>query len=315
MYAMKLKPAVKDFIWGGDNLIKYWNKQTDKEIIAESWELSCHKEGQSTIDNGEYKGKFLSDVLDKHKEYVGNNSKNFPFFPILIKLIDAKQNLSIQVHPSDEYALKYEGQFGKSEMWYVVDCEKDASLYCGFKKEYDLKEVEKALNEGKIIDLLNCIKVKKGDSIYIPSGTVHAICGGLLICEIQQNSSLTYRLYDYDRVDKNGNKRQLHIDKALNVIDTKKVCKVNSEVKKINENVNELASCKYFKAYEINVSGKVVEKINEDSFVSLTCVEGEGKILLNNKEENIKRGDTFFIPAMNNQFELIGSMKIVKATI
>ena len=315
MYAMKLNPAVKDYIWGGDNLKKYWNKKSDKDVIAEAWELSCHKEGESIIANGEYIAKTLSSVLSIHPEYIGKNGAKFPFFPVLIKLIDAKENLSIQVHPSDEYALKNEGQFGKSEMWYVVDAAKDSFLYCGFKKEYTLDEVKYALNNGIILDLLNKIQVKKGDAIYIPAGTVHAICGGLLIYEVQQNSSLTYRLFDYNRVDKNGNKRQLHIDKALNVIDTKKVCKVNSEVEKINESVNLLAKCKYFTTYEITVNQSFSNSITEDSFVVLTCVDGEGSISFLDKEEPIKKGDTYFIPACKNQYKLSGKLKVIESRI
>ena len=314
MYALKLIPATKDYIWGGENLKKYWNKKSENDVIAESWELSCHKDGESIIANGEYKGKTLSEVLDKNPQMKGKNALKFQFFPILIKLIDAKTNLSIQVHPSDEYALKNEGQFGKSEMWYIVDAIPGGGVYCGFKEAYSIQEVEKALRENRILDVLNFIEVKKGDCIYIPAGTVHAICGGLLICEVQQNSSLTYRLYDYDRVDKNGNKRELHIDKSLKVIDSKRVCKVNEEVKVIDENKKLLASCKYFTTTQIKADGTLKVEVDENSFASITVVEGAGEVIVDGNKETLKLGDTCFIPA-GSSYTLNGKMTIIEARV
>ena len=314
MYALKLIPATKDFIWGGDSLKTKWNKKTDKDIIAESWELSCHKEGESVVANGEYKGMTLSQVLDKNPQMKGSNAALFQFFPILIKLIDAKTNLSIQVHPSDEYALKNEGQFGKSEMWYIVDAKEGSGVYCGFKEKYSIDEVAKALKENRILDVLNFIEVKKGDCIYIPSGTVHAICGGLLICEVQQNSSLTYRLYDYDRVDAKGNKRELHIDKSLKVIDASKVCKVNEEVKVVDDNIKVLASCKYFTTREIKVQDELEVKMDDKSFASITVVEGSGSVEVDSNVETLALGDTCFIPAGCN-YKLKGKMTIIEAKV
>ncbi len=314
MYAMKLIPATKDYIWGGNTLRRVWNKHTDKDIIAESWELSCHKEGESIVANGEYVGKTLSSVLEMKPQMKGKKALDFQFFPILIKLIDAKTNLSIQVHPSDEYALQNEGQFGKSEMWYIVDAVDGGGVYCGFKEPYSIEDVEKALRENRIIELLNFIEVKKGDCIYIPAGTVHAICGGLLICEVQQNSSLTYRLYDYDRVDKFGNKRELHIDKSLKVIDPTKVCKVNEEVKVIDENRKQLASCKYFTTTEIKVDGEVEIEVDDSSFASITVVEGNGGVVVDGNLETLDLGDTCFIPAGCN-YTLKGRMTIIEARV
>ena len=314
MYPIKLTPALKDFIWGGDNLKTKWGKQTDKDIIAESWELSCHKDGPSIISNGEYKGMSLQELIDKNPSFAGKKALNFQFFPILIKLIDAKTNLSIQVHPSDEYALENEGQFGKSEMWYIVEAKDGSGVYCGFKEKYSMDEVAKALKENRILDILNFIEVKKGDCIYIPSGTVHAICGGLLICEIQQNSSLTYRLYDYDRVDAKGNKRELHIDKSLKVIDSSRVCKVNEEVKEFDVNKKLLASCKYFTTTEIKVDYEMAIEVNEDSFASITVVEGGGEIDVDGNKEILNLGDTCFIPAGHN-YALMGRMTVIEARI
>lgn len=314
MYALKLIPATKDFIWGGDSLKKKWNKKTDKDIIAESWELSCHKEGPSIIANGEYKGMSLSDLLDKTPDLKGKKALNFKFFPILIKLIDAKTNLSIQVHPSDEYALANEGQFGKTEMWYIVDVKEGGGVYCGFKEKYSIDEVAQAIKENRIMDILNFVEVKKGDCIYIPSGTVHAICGGLLICEVQQNSSLTYRLYDYDRVDAKGNKRELHIEKSLKVIDPQRVGIVNEEVKQLDENKKLLASCKYFTTTEIKVDGTLDVEVNGDSFASITVVDGCGEVIVDGNKEVLALGDTCFIPA-NYNYTLNGKMTIIEARV
>ena len=314
MYALKLIPATKDFIWGGDSLKKKWNKKSDKDIIAESWELSCHKEGPSIIANGEYKGMSLSDLLDKMPDLKGKKALNFKFFPILIKLIDAKTNLSIQVHPSDEYALANEGQFGKTEMWYIVDVKEGGGVYCGFKEKYSIDEVAQAIKENRIMDILNFVEVKKGDCIYIPSGTVHAICGGLLICEVQQNSSLTYRLYDYDRVDAKGNKRELHIEKSLKVIDPQRVGIVNEEVKQLDANKKLLASCKYFTTTEIKVDGTLDVEVNGDSFASITVVDGCGEVIVDGNKEELALGDTCFIPA-NYNYTLNGKMTIIEARV
>lgn len=306
---MKLKPALKDYIWGGDRLKKEWNKVSDKEIIAESWEMSCHKDGYSVIDGGKYDGKRLSDVVDS--SMLGKNASAFEFFPILVKLIDAKQNLSIQVHPNDEYALKNEGEYGKTEMWYVVDAEEGAGVYCGFKKSYTKDEVQRALENGNITDILNFIEVKKGDTLFINSGTVHAICGGLLIAEIQQNSSLTYRLFDYNRVDKNGNKRELHIKKSIDVIDFGRVVSANETVREIDSVTKELANCKYFTAYIHNISSSCEIDVTDKSFVGLTALCGNGNIECNGALYPVKKGDTYFIPAGSGKVTISGDMDII----
>lgn len=315
MYPLKLKAQTKPYIWGGSKLKDNFNKETDDAIVAESWEVSCHNEGLSVVDNGEFKNLTLLSVLEKNPDYLGENSKNFEYFPILVKLIDAKQNLSIQVHPSDDYALKNENQYGKSEMWYVVDVEEGAGLYCGFNKIYSQEEIKNALNEGKILDLLNFIKVKKGDVLYIPAGTIHAICAGLVICEIQQNSSITYRLFDYNRVDKDGNKRQLHIEKALNVIDANMISTANETVKVINKNIKDLCDCKYFKATEIKVDNCINVRMTSQSFATVTCVSGEGEIAFDGELETIKMGDTYFIPASDKDYTLFGNLKVIEARI
>lgn len=315
MKPILLKPSTKSYVWGGDKLKKEWGKQSPADNIAESWELSCNKEGESVIVGGEYDGLALSDYIARNPMCLGENCKAFEFFPVLIKLIDAKTNLSIQVHPSDDYALKNENQYGKTEMWYIVDCEKGSGVYCGFKKPMPLGVVNDLLEKGEILDCLNFIQVQKGDVIFIPSGTVHAICGGLVICEIQQNSALTYRLFDYNRLDKDGKKRELHIDKALNVIDTALFSVPNQTVKVVNENVKTLVECKYFTTYEMKITKTLIDEVGQDSFVALTAVDGNGEIECNGETFEIRKGDTYFLSAGMGKYSLKGQMTVIKTKI
>jgi len=218
---VKLKPVVKSYIWGGSYFQQF--KNIDLDVVSELWELSLRGLDSSIIDSGKNKGKRLDEILSK--EDIGPVADQMPFFPLLIKLIDAKENLSVQVHPSDEYAIKKLNSFGKTEMWHIIDADEGCGLYVGFKKDYSRKEVEESLNNGTILDLLNFFKVKPGDTFFIEAGTIHAIGKGVRLIEIQQNSDITYRLYDYLRKDKNGNYRELHINQALDIINYKKYVK------------------------------------------------------------------------------------------
>ena len=211
---IKLTPAYKDYIWGGTKLKTMYNKHSALDIVAESWELSAHKDGESIVADGPYSGLTLTQYLNAiGNSALGTNAKNFDYFPILIKLIDARSALSVQVHPDDSYALEHEGEYGKTEMWYILDCEENASLYYGFKKDVTKEEYKNAIENNTLTDILNKIPVHKGDVFFIPAGTVHAIGAGILICEIQQNSNTTYRVYDYNRRDKKGNTRPLHVER------------------------------------------------------------------------------------------------------
>ena len=279
MAIYKLIPSLKDYLWGGTKLKAY--RKTSLDLVAESWELSFHESGYSFVTTSD--GVLpINQVVSK--EQMGENCSIFPMFPVLIKLIDAKDNLSVQVHPNDDYALKHENSYGKTEMWYVISSEKGCGLYVGFKENEDEQKVKEYLDNGTILEHLNFFEVKEGECYFIPSGTIHAIGKGVTIIEIQQNSNLTYRLFDYNRVDKLGNKRELHIDKALKVIDYKKYSKLSFE-----ENL--LGKCKYFASYKkyAKVDNKIFEK---DSFVSVTFLEGEGKI----NSLPYKKFDSFFIP-------------------
>ncbi len=275
---VKLKPAIKDYIWGGSYFTKYGKGEG---ILSELWELSVRDSDSSYIPS-------LNLRLDKaiDNDDIGPVSKRFPYFPLLIKLIDAKENLSIQVHPSDEYALKNENSYGKTEMWYILDNEPGAGLYVGLKRDYSKKEIEELLRNGKILDALNFFPVKRGDYFLIKSGTIHAIGKGVQLIEIQQNSNLTYRLYDYDRTDKFGNKRELHIDKALDVIN------LNKYHREENNNSNKIGDTPYFQVEKIDINKELTLEASKDSFMSFTFIEGEGKV----NDIDYKIYDTFFLP-------------------
>jgi mannose-6-phosphate isomerase len=283
MDIVKLQPATKDYIWGGKKL-KSWGKIAPSDSIAECWELSFNPDGPSLIASGKDQGRFLKDVATPKD--IGAVPSSFPFFPVLIKLIDSADNLSVQVHPSDDYALAHEGQYGKTEMWYVIEAEKGAGLYVGFKNKTSPEEVRKAVNDGTIIDLLNFCPVKPGEVYFIPSGTVHAIGKGITVVEIQQNSTLTYRLYDYKRLGKDGKPRELHLEKALLVMNYEPYQPRSFQRPCIG-------ASKYFQTYAYKAEDFSEIAAPKDSFASLTFVSGEGVFA----GINYHKGDTFFVPA------------------
>ena len=234
---------------------------------------------------------------------LGENAEKFPFFPMLIKFIDAKQDLSVQVHPSDDYALQNENSFGKTEMWYIVEAEQGAGIYLGFNRDVTKEEYETAIKENRLTELLNFYEVKAGECYFIPSGTIHAIGKGCLICEIQQNSNLTYRVYDYGRKDKNGNARELHIDKALKV----------TNLKKFEPTIFEdcLGKSEYFTVTKHEIDGKLQLTADELSFQCVTCVKGNGFI----EAIRIKQGDSYFIPANYGNYIVKGKLDIILTKI
>ena len=278
---VKLKPVVKSYIWGGSYFQQF--KNIDLDVVSELWELSVRGLDSSIIDSGKNKGKRLDEILSK--EDIGPVADQMPFFPLLIKLIDAKENLSVQVHPSDEYAIKKLNSFGKTEMWHIIDADEGCGLYVGFKKDYSRKEVEESLNNGTILDLLNFFKVKPGDTFFIEAGTIHAIGKGVRLIEIQQNSDITYRLYDYLRKDKNGNYRELHIKQALDVINYKKY-----EKPQVNQEL--LAKSKYFTVKSVELNRELELVANKNSFITFTFLDGEGEV----DGISYKKFDTFFLP-------------------
>ncbi len=240
MAILKLKPSCKDYLWGGHRLVEEYNIDYDGQILAEAWELSCHPDGPSVITNGPDAGKTLQEYIDENgMEVLGTHCRRFREFPILVKFIDARDNLSIQVHPSNGYALKNEGQYGKTEMWYVLDAEPGAYLYYGFSREISREEFAERIRTNTLLEVLNKTEVHKGDVLFIESGTLHAIGKGILIAEIQQNSNVTYRVYDYGRVGKDGRRRDLHIEKAIAV--TNRV-----PIVRRGESYPHIADCDYF---------------------------------------------------------------------
>ncbi|MDE5946287.1 MAG: class I mannose-6-phosphate isomerase [Oscillospiraceae bacterium] len=296
MKAFKLIPPIKDYIWGGTKLRDEYGKQSNLERLAESWELACHKDGMSIISGGEYDGKTLYQYITENPQSLGKNAEKFKNFPILIKLIDARENLSVQVHPDNAYALKNEGEYGKTEMWYIIDCEPDSTLIYGFKDKISKEDFRKAIENNILLDKLNIIPVKKGDVFFIKAGTLHAIGKGILIAEIQQNSNTTYRVYDYDRKDIDGNKRELHIDKAIDVADLKP-----SIIKKRNPDDKLLARCKYFRTYKEDIETSNRWHQNRNSFTHVLIIDGEGKFLSNyghiTYNMNFIKGESIFVPA------------------
>ena len=303
MEIVKLYPECKDNIWGGVKLRDKYGKQTDKDPVAESWELSFHKDGPTRLADG----RSLQEVASPAD--LGANCEAFPFFPMLAKFIDAKQDLSVQVHPSDSYALKHENSFGKTEMWYIVEADEGAGIYLGFKRAVTKEEYEQAIADHTLTDLLNFFEVKAGECYFIPSGTIHAIGSGCLICEIQQNSNLTYRVYDYGRKDKNGNERELHVEKALKVTALDAYAYKPLSIK--TEQGELLGLSRYFTTTSVRVAGEKTLVADKNSFKCLMCVEGAGEI----DGKAVALGDSWFVPAGYGEVRLSGDMHLICAEV
>lgn len=320
-----LKPAGKNYLWGGNRLNDDFSKEIHMEPLAETWECSTHPDGPSIVASGEYKGMSLADVLKQHPQYLGTHPRTEGELPILIKFIDAKQDLSVQVHPDDEYAMKYEnGSLGKTEMWYVIDAEKDAGLVYGFRHDMTKEDLRKSLKQGTVEKYLQKVKVKKDDIFYIEAGRVHAIGAGTLIAEIQESSNLTYRLYDYNRVDKNGNLRELHIDKALDVVDLKGSAEPRQPMRVLKYKkgcASELlCRCKYFQVERQLINTERCREMadfrtNQNSFHVLLCLSGCGVLFAEKCESiNFFRGDCIFVPADSVPMKLHGRAQLLNVS-
>ena len=308
---IRLSPAFKDYIWGGEKLRTNYGKKTDISPLAESWELSCHKDGLSIISGGMYDGKTLESYIRENKGCLGTLCKSDEL-PILIKLIDAQDNLSVQVHPDDVLAKEMENENGKTEMWYVVHAEKNAKMTCGMKKDISKEELKNSIISNSVETLLNTVSSKKGDVFFVEAGTVHAIGKGNIIAEIQQNSNVTYRLYDYNRVDKNGKTRELHIEKGVKAASCHK-----SETKKIplcSDDTRLLGSCDYFAVKEIKLTETKKLYADEKSYHALLVVEGEVELSTDDFNEIIHTGETVFVPANIGEYTLCGKATILLTT-
>ena len=305
---LKLSPSFKDYIWGGNKLMAQYGVK-DMDRVAEAWVLSAHPDGPSYLPDGT---TFVSALEKLGPDALGKNAAAFKDFPQLIKLIDAQSDLSVQVHPSDEYALKNEGQFGKTEMWYILDAEEGAGIYYGFERDVTRAEMEEAIRTNTLTDILRFVPVQKGESYFIPSGTIHAIGKGLLIAEIQQNSNVTYRVYDYGRRDAQGNTRPLHVEKALEVSDLTRAADAVEPVKTVVEGgvFTEVSSCEYFTVTKLEADGAVAID-NPDSFIAVLITKGEGTI----NGEAFVQYDTFFIPAGSEPVELSGNFEALLSEV
>ena len=311
-----LKPSGKDYLWGGNRLNDDFNKNINLTPLAETWECSTHPDGPSYVASGEHKGKSLIEVLKEYPEYLGTHPRTNGELPILIKFIDAKKDLSVQVHPNDEYAMQYEnGQLGKTEMWYVLDASKEAKLVHGFNCNVNKEIVKNSIDNGTIEKYLHKVPVHKDDLFYIKAGTIHAIGAGALIAEIQENSNLTYRLYDYNRVDKNGKLRELHIDKALEVMnynaskDIKQPIRVHKYKKGYSSEL--LCRCKYFEVHKEKINTENCKEMfsfqtQSNSFHVLLCVDGCGTIISEEEIIPFFKGDCIFIPANSVELKIHG---------
>ena len=318
MYPMKLEPAFKDYIWGGTRLRDDFQKNCDFDKIAESWELSCHKDGACTISNGEYAGMTLSELVEKKGiEVLGENCSKFENFPILIKLIDAKDNLSVQVHPNNEYAMRVEGEYGKTEMWYIVDCEEGATLLYGFKDNISKEEFAQRIADNTLLEVTNAIEVKKGDVFFIEAGTLHAIGKGILIAEIQQNSNTTYRIYDYGRVGNDGKPRELHVEKAKEVTDLcpAKAYPVQPVVKNDGYSSQLLSKCEYFNVTRLDIDESAKLCADSKSFNSILVLDGNPSLVCGDTKLELKKGDSVFVPCSCGEYTIDGKSQVILTVI
>ena len=307
MPVLKLKPACKNYIWGGRRLIDEFNVEYGGEILAEAWELSCHPDGASVIEGGVFDGKTLPEYIESEGvEVLGENCRRFRDFPVLIKFIDARENLSIQVHPSNEYALAHEGQFGKTEFWYILDAEPGAFLYYGFKNEIGEEEFAERIKSNTLLEVIKKVEVRKGDTILIESGTLHAIGKGIMLAEIQQNSNVTYRVYDYDRG------RELHIEKALAVTNRVPIGRKDAAYP-------HLADCDYFTVDKLLLDGvltyRVQGNVDQKSFLSILILDGNGTLSNQGTMIEYRKGDSFFLSAGSGDWQLEGKCEALLTTV
>ena len=308
MYPLKFKSLYYDKIWGGRDFESFRDDLPEGQI-GESLDIAWHPNGTGIVSNGEFKGQRFDDLINKYEYKLVGSKISKEKFPLLVKLINSKEKLSVQVHPGDEYAAKYENEYGKTEAWYVMDAKEGASLIVG-TKNCTKKEFEEAIKNNTVEEYLNKIPVKKGDCFLINSGLVHAICEGVIIAEIQQNSDVTYRVYDY------GRPREIHVEKALDVINFNLQCENLSEKEEVKYNgYSHSLLCKneYFGIEKISVEEEFNDKSNEEAFYIYTCVEGSGYIKGNNFSEEIKIGDSILIPATLGEYKIEGNIKVLKS--
>ena len=305
---LKFEPILKEKIWGGEKLIHHLNKKSNNTNIGESWEISDVENDTSIVSNGDLKGKDLKQLIVDFKGDLVGESVYAHFgekFPLLIKFIDAKEALSIQLHPNDALAKERHNSFGKTEMWYVMQADKKANLIVGFQKEVSAQEYVKNLESKTLLDILNVDEVSEGDVYFIPTGRVHAIGAGVLLAEIQQTSDVTYRIYDWDRPNPDGTFRDLHTEEAVDAIDYKVQDSYKTAYTKKDNEISEIVSCPYFTTNVLPLSMNIqVNHSDKDSFVIYMCVKGEVVFKYQNQQEKLQQGETILVPASIKEFAI-----------
>ncbi|WP_028889486.1 type I phosphomannose isomerase catalytic subunit [Tenacibaculum ovolyticum] len=306
---LRFEPILKSKIWGGEKLQTLLNKKSDKKDIGESWEISDVDGDVSIISNGSLKGISLKDLIKEFKQDVLGEKVYHIFqekFPLLIKFIDAKKKLSLQVHPNDVLAQRRHNSLGKTEMWYIVNSEKKSKMIVGFSEETDKKSFLETINSGNELELLNIDYVKKGDTFLVPAGRIHAIGKGILLAEIQETSDVTYRISDWNRKDINGKERDLHLDLALDAIDYSAKSNYKAEYQKKKNNPSNIVDCKYFTTNFLHLTKNyTIEHFDKDSFVIYMCVEGTAIFKYENQQEKLEMGETILIPACIKKVDVI----------
>ncbi|TPD69728.1 type I phosphomannose isomerase catalytic subunit [Flavobacterium microcysteis] len=317
IYPLVFEPILKERIWGGTKLKTVFDKPIQSETTGESWELSTVPGDISRIAVGEYKGKLLSELISQYPEEILGKTVHRKFgteFPLLFKFIDAKDDLSIQVHPNDELAKKRHNSFGKTEMWYVMQADENAKIVVGFKEKSSKEKYLKNLENKTLLSILEEITVKKGDVFFLETGTIHAIGAGIVIAEIQQTSDITYRVYDWDRVDAEGKSRELHIDLALDAINYDRTDTKRTYTQEENKS-NPVVICPYFTTDYLPLNGKIEIKKQHESFTVYMCMEGDFKVKYNETVWDYKKGDTVLLPAAMQEYELEGQAVLLEIYI
>ncbi len=315
---IKLKPVFKEIVWGGNRLKDDYGFKSDLNNIAEAWMLCARNDGDNLIDNGALKGESFTKFINENKKLLGSKGAKYEEFPLLIKFIDAKADLSVQVHPDDEYARVHENSYGKTEAWYILDCDEGAELIYGFNKELSSEEFKKSIENNTFLDHVNKVKVKKGDVFFIAAGTLHAIGSGILLAEVQQNCNTTYRVYDYNRLV-DGKPRELHVEKAIDVTDTVPPTRNGdpdcAPVVKGDATEQALCQCEFFKMDTVEVNGKYTLSVTEESFASVLVLSGCGKLSANGETLDLTAGDSIFLPADCGDTLIEGNVKVLVSTL
>ncbi|MCR4030983.1 MULTISPECIES: type I phosphomannose isomerase catalytic subunit [Flavobacterium] len=317
LYPLQFEPILKERIWGGEKLKTILNKPIVSKITGESWELSTVEGDVSVVANGVLKGKSLMDLINEAPDAILGTKVYERFgkqFPLLFKYLDAREDLSIQVHPNDKLAKERHNSFGKTEMWYVMQADADARIIVGFKEDSSKEEYLKHLHDNTLVSILDDVKAKSGDVFFLETGTVHAIGAGLVVAEIQQTSDITYRLYDFDRVDAQGNKRELHVDLALDAINYNRVETQKKYDSKVNTS-NTVVDCPYFTTNFLPLEDKLEVAKNGETFTVYMCIEGDFEIEYDGFKNSYKKGDTVLVPAAINAFSLNGKASILEIYI